>query len=184
MTTVDPDTLQVDPNVLRDIVRRFDGRLALNADVVRPGTIRIGDAVRLVQGARAVKPSRVFFAVDGPRREKTEDAQRVTDVRKLASIVDWPCDLQTLFQAQNLGCKHAVSQAITWFFQQVEEVLLIGGQGLPIELLPDARLAGSARFGIDDEGMRDHLRSNVESRGDQFAAHRQPALLLLGTEHW
>jgi MOSC domain-containing protein len=56
MTTVDPDTLQVDPNVLRDIVRRFDGRLALNADVVRPGTIRIGDAVRLV---RAVRPSRV-----------------------------------------------------------------------------------------------------------------------------
>jgi uncharacterized protein YcbX len=59
MTTVDPDTLQVDPNVLRDIVRRFDGRLALNADVVRPGTIRVGDAVRLVRGARDVKPSRV-----------------------------------------------------------------------------------------------------------------------------
>src|SRR5262245_14829960 len=58
MTTIDPDTLQVDPNVLRDIVRRFDGRLALNADVVRPGTIRIGDAVRLVRGARDVKPSR------------------------------------------------------------------------------------------------------------------------------
>src|SRR6188768_3339338 len=29
MTTVDPDTLQVDPEVLRDIVRRFDGKLAL-----------------------------------------------------------------------------------------------------------------------------------------------------------
>jgi uncharacterized protein YcbX len=59
MTTVDPDTLQVDPNVLRDIVRRFDGRLALNADVVRPGTISVGDVVRLVWGARHVKPSRV-----------------------------------------------------------------------------------------------------------------------------
>jgi uncharacterized protein len=48
MTTVDPDTLQVDPQVLRDIVRRFGGKLALNADVVRPGTIRIGEPVRLV----------------------------------------------------------------------------------------------------------------------------------------
>jgi uncharacterized protein YcbX len=48
MTTVDPDTLQVDPEVLRDIVRRFGGRLALNADVVRAGTIRLGDPVRLV----------------------------------------------------------------------------------------------------------------------------------------
>jgi uncharacterized protein YcbX len=48
MTTVDPDTLQVDPEVLRDIVRRFGGQLALNADVVRAGTIRVGDPVRLV----------------------------------------------------------------------------------------------------------------------------------------
>jgi len=48
MTTVDPDTLQVNPEVLRDIVRRFGGKLALNAEVVRPGTIRIGDPVRLV----------------------------------------------------------------------------------------------------------------------------------------
>jgi MOSC domain-containing protein len=49
MTTVDPDTLQVNPEVLRDIVRRFGGKLALNADVVRAGTIRIGDPVRLVR---------------------------------------------------------------------------------------------------------------------------------------
>jgi hypothetical protein len=49
MTTVDPDTLQVDPGVLRDIVRRFGGRLALNADVVRTGTIRLGDPVRLIR---------------------------------------------------------------------------------------------------------------------------------------
>jgi uncharacterized protein len=51
MTTVDPDTLQVDPNVLRDIVRRFDGRLALNVEVVRGGAIRIGDRARLVRQA-------------------------------------------------------------------------------------------------------------------------------------
>jgi MOSC domain-containing protein len=48
MTTVDPDTLERDPEVLRDIGRRFRGRLALNADVARPGTIAIGDPVRLV----------------------------------------------------------------------------------------------------------------------------------------
>jgi hypothetical protein len=47
MTTIDPDTLEVNPAVLRDIVRRFDGKLALNAEVVRGGTIRIGDAVAL-----------------------------------------------------------------------------------------------------------------------------------------
>jgi uncharacterized protein YcbX len=45
MTTIDPDTLERDPEVLKDIVRRFDGLLALDADVARGGTVRIGDAV-------------------------------------------------------------------------------------------------------------------------------------------
>ena len=48
MTTVDPDSLERDPEVLRDIGRRFGGRLALNAFVSRPGTIRVGDPVKLV----------------------------------------------------------------------------------------------------------------------------------------
>lgn len=49
MTTVDPDTLAVDREVLRDIISRFDGQLALNAAVVRPGRVSVGDTVRLVR---------------------------------------------------------------------------------------------------------------------------------------
>jgi uncharacterized protein len=49
MTTVDPDTLERDPEVLRDIGRRFRGQLALNADVARAGAIAAGDPVRLVR---------------------------------------------------------------------------------------------------------------------------------------
>jgi hypothetical protein len=49
MTTVDPDTLQRDPEVLRDIGRRFGGKLALNAEVVQPGRIGVGDPVTLVR---------------------------------------------------------------------------------------------------------------------------------------
>lgn len=49
MTTVDPDTLERDPGVLKDIYRRFGGELALNAAVRRPGVIRIGDPVTLTR---------------------------------------------------------------------------------------------------------------------------------------
>lgn len=52
MTTIDPDTLKVDPDVLRDIVRRFDNQLALNAEVIRGGRLRVGDPVTL-SGSRA-----------------------------------------------------------------------------------------------------------------------------------
>lgn len=47
MTTVDPETLERDPGVLRDIGQRFRGRLALNAEVARQGKIRVGDPVFL-----------------------------------------------------------------------------------------------------------------------------------------
>jgi hypothetical protein len=49
MTTVDPDTLDRDPEVLRDIGQRFGGRLALNAEVIREGTISVGDPVTIVR---------------------------------------------------------------------------------------------------------------------------------------
>jgi uncharacterized protein YcbX len=50
MTTYDPDTLAQDREVLRGIVRKFEGRLALNCWVEWPGRIRVGDPVELVEG--------------------------------------------------------------------------------------------------------------------------------------
>ena len=47
MTTFDPDTQVQDVEVLRKIRREFGGRLALNARVMRPGTIAVGDPVEL-----------------------------------------------------------------------------------------------------------------------------------------
>jgi uncharacterized protein YcbX len=48
MTTYDPDTLQQDHTVLRDIGKRFGGELALNAAVVQGGVIRVGQRVELL----------------------------------------------------------------------------------------------------------------------------------------
>lgn len=48
MTIVDPDTLVREHEVLRDIGRRFDGKLALDADVIRAGTVQVGDRVQLI----------------------------------------------------------------------------------------------------------------------------------------
>ena len=48
MTTFDPDTLVQDRGVLTSIVRKFDGKLALNAFVLRSGTVRQGEHVELL----------------------------------------------------------------------------------------------------------------------------------------
>ncbi len=48
MTTYDPDTLQQDPAVLRDIVNRFGGELALNCGVEKGGVIARNQQVELI----------------------------------------------------------------------------------------------------------------------------------------
>lgn len=47
MTTYDPDTQAQDVSVLRRIAQEFDGRLALDSDVLEPGKIAVGDAVEV-----------------------------------------------------------------------------------------------------------------------------------------
>jgi uncharacterized protein YcbX len=57
MTTYDPDTAEQDAAVLRDIVRRFRGRLCLNAAVTRAGCVAVGNSVELM----AAPPPRAPF---------------------------------------------------------------------------------------------------------------------------
>jgi uncharacterized protein YcbX len=45
MTTFDPDTLQQDLNILRKIVKKVEGKLALDCSVSAPGVLREGDPI-------------------------------------------------------------------------------------------------------------------------------------------
>ena len=51
VTTIDPDTGDKNPDVFHRIRREFGGRLALNGWVIEPGTIHIGDDVRVVESS-------------------------------------------------------------------------------------------------------------------------------------
>jgi len=64
MTSYDPDTLEQDRGVVRDIYRRFGGTLALNSLVLRRGTVRLGDTVRLLDAHETVELRRDYGATD------------------------------------------------------------------------------------------------------------------------
>lgn len=53
VTTYDPDTLEQRVDVLRDIKRQFDGKLALNCWVLRAGRLRVDDHVEVLDAAGA-----------------------------------------------------------------------------------------------------------------------------------
>jgi len=83
------------------------------------------DTTALVMEAiRAVRPERLYVAADGPR-ERNGDAARCEEARRIATEVDWPCELNTLFRNRNLGCGRAVSGALDWFFEHEEEGIIL-----------------------------------------------------------
>ena len=48
MTTYDPDTQEKNPAVLKHIVKKFDGTLALDTAVIQGGLISVGDVAELI----------------------------------------------------------------------------------------------------------------------------------------
>jgi len=74
---------------------------------------------------RAARPARLYVAADGPRPHKAGEDVLCSQARAAATAVDWPCEVKTLFRKRNLGCAQAVSSALTWFFQQEPEGVVL-----------------------------------------------------------
>lgn len=77
------------------------------------------------------RPSRLYIASDGPREGNDTDQENIMAVREIVAKVDWECTVSTLFREQNLGCKNAVSSAITWFFSHEEEGIILEDDCVP-----------------------------------------------------
>jgi hypothetical protein len=86
---------------------------------------------RVFEAIRQQKPKYLFVAADGARKNKPGEIETCQKVRDIVSQIDWDCELKTLFRDENLGCKIAVSDSITWFFEQVEQGIILEDDCLP-----------------------------------------------------
>lgn len=78
------------------------------------------------------KPKHLYIAADGPRERVDNEEKKCKEVRNyILDRIDWDCHVQTLFRESNLGCKVAVSSAIDWFFENVEEGIILEDDILP-----------------------------------------------------
>jgi len=80
---------------------------------------------------KAVKPRYFYIAADGPRPDREEDIINCQQTREIIKQVDWECEVKTLFRDENLGCGFAVCSAISWFFEQVEDGIILEDDCMP-----------------------------------------------------
>ena len=75
----------------------------------RPNTTK-----QVFSAIQKARPPRLYVAGDGPRAEQSNEDEFCKIARSIATNVDWDCEVKTLFRDQNLGCRQAVSRAISW----------------------------------------------------------------------
>lgn len=92
----------------------------------RPGT-----TAQVFEAIREARPARLYVAADGPRADRPGEAERCEEARRIATQVDWPCEVKTLFRDHNLGCRVGVSMALDWFFEQEEEGIVLEDDCVP-----------------------------------------------------
>lgn len=85
----------------------------------------------VLEAVRAVSPHRLYIAADGPRADRRYDEEHCMRARQVATHVDWPCDVRTLFRSDNLGCRVAVSRAVTWFFTHEADGIILEDDCVP-----------------------------------------------------
>ena len=86
---------------------------------------------RVFESIRSRQPQKLFIASDGPREQNPSDKAKVDEARQIVGRVDWDCEVKTRFLPENLGCKHAMASAISWAFEESEELIILEDDCLP-----------------------------------------------------
>ncbi len=93
---------------------------------------RLDTTQQVFESIRKAKPPRLYIAADGARALKEGESEKVEAVRDyVMTNIDWECQVMTLFRETNMGCKYAVSSAISWFFSQEEQGIILEDDCLP-----------------------------------------------------
>lgn len=92
----------------------------------RPDTTK-----RVFEAIRKARPAKLYVAADGARPDKPGEKERCEETRRIATNVDWPCEVHTLFRDENFGCGAQATSAIGWFFMHEEEGIIVEDDCLP-----------------------------------------------------
>jgi len=80
--------------------------------------------------ARA-RPPKLFVIADGPRPDRSGEAELCAATRAVVDQVDWDCEVVKNYSDVNLGVGHRPASGIRWVFEHVEEAIIFEDDCLP-----------------------------------------------------
>lgn len=95
---------------------------------------RLETTKKVFEQIKKVKPSKIYLASDGPREGVEGEFEKVKAVRDyVLNNIDWECQIKTLFREHNLGCGVAIYKAISWFFENEPDGIILEDDCVPCE---------------------------------------------------
>jgi len=86
--------------------------------------------LQLIESLQSIKPTTLYLACDGARN--SEELLIVDELRRLVlDKINWDCKFETRFLNKNLGCKLAVHSAVQWFFNNIDEGIVLEDDCIP-----------------------------------------------------
>lgn len=87
---------------------------------------------QVINAIRPVAPTRLFVVCDGPNPSRLGEVEKVEATRDLiANEIDWPCHIERCYSDMNQGCREGPISVISWFFDQVEEGIILEDDCIP-----------------------------------------------------
>jgi len=86
---------------------------------------RAETTAKVLEALSIVQPTHIYVAANAPNPDNTSDPAKVAEVRSLFDHISWPCTVTRLFRTEHLSAKNSISSAISWFFQEVEEGIIL-----------------------------------------------------------
>lgn len=94
---------------------------------------RPGCFAEVFKQVKAARPSKLFLYQDGARENNDKDTIGVKKCRKIATDIDWECEVHQLFQEKNIGCDPSGYLARKWAFEHVDRCIILEDDCVPTD---------------------------------------------------
>ncbi len=92
---------------------------------------RVDTFRKVFEKIRDIKPSTLFLACDGPRKNRPDDIDDIEACKKIAENIDWECTVYRDYAETNMGCGMRPQTAITNAFKLVDRLIVLEDDCVP-----------------------------------------------------
>ena len=86
---------------------------------------------KVFEKIREIKPKNLYVSADGARANKPGEFEKCEQAKNVLKKIDWDCELNVNYSEMNFGCKEGVTKGINWFFENVEQGIILEDDCVP-----------------------------------------------------